>query len=111
MLSEIEELKVYAHGGEDIVIEKKMAPAAAKTEEKGGLSMGPMVTSGWESKDYSAPAKETVSLVGKSTGMPMATSRGFVLQTARVGQMKLEAPLRSILRQKATRGTSFVHLD
>ena len=85
-------LKVYAHGGEDIVIEKKMAPVASKTEEKGELSMGPMVSSGWKSKDYSVPVEESVSLVGKSTGMPEATSGGFVPQTAGVGQMKLEAP-------------------
>ena len=38
--------KVNAHGGEDIVIKNKMAPVASKTEEKGELSMGPMVTSG-----------------------------------------------------------------
>ena len=85
-------LKVNAHDGEDIVIEKKMAPAASKTEEKGELSMGPMVSSGWKSKDYSVPVEESVSLVGKSTGMPEATSGGFVPQTAGVGQMKLEAP-------------------
>ena len=85
MLSEMEELKVYSQAGDDIVIEKK-------TEEKGGLSMGPMVTSGWESKDYSAPTQETVSLVGKSTGMPMATSGGFVPQAVVVGQMNLETP-------------------
>ena len=30
--------KVYAHDGEDIVIEKKTSPAASKTEEKGGWS-------------------------------------------------------------------------
>ena len=92
MLSKIEEPKVYSHTSEDIGIEKTMAPAANKTEEKGGLSMGPMVTLGWESKDYSAPVEETVSPVGKSTGMPMATSRGCVPQTAGVGQMQLEAP-------------------
>ena len=33
-------------------------------EEKGELSMGPMVSSGWKSKDYSAPVEESVSLVG-----------------------------------------------
>ena len=38
-------LKVNAHDGEDIVIEKKTAPLASKTQEKGELSMGPMVTS------------------------------------------------------------------
>ena len=51
-----------------------MAPAATKTEEKGGLFMGSMVTSGWESKDYSTLAEEIVLLVGKSTGMPTTTS-------------------------------------
>ena len=85
-------LKVNAHDGEDIVIEKKMALAASKTEEKRELSMGPMVSSGWKSKDYSVPVEESVLLVGKSTGMPEATSGGFVPQTAGVGQMKLEAP-------------------
>ena len=70
--------KVNTHDGEDIVIEKKMAPAASKTEEKGELSMGPMVTSGWQSKDYSVPVEEFVLLVGKSMGMPGATSGGFV---------------------------------
>ena len=62
--------------------------------EKGELSMGPMVTSGEKSKDYSAPAEESVSLVGKSTGMPATTSGGFTPHTAGVGQMKLEAPPR-----------------
>ena len=85
-------LKVKAHDGEDIVIEKKTAPMASKTEEKGELSMGPMVTSGWQSKDYSVLVEEFVSLVGKSTGMPGATLGGFVPQTVGVGQMKLEAP-------------------
>ena len=66
-------LKVYAHDGEDIVIEKKMALVASKTEEKGELSMGPMISLGWKSKDYSVPVEESVSLVGKSTGMVEAT--------------------------------------
>ena len=59
------------NGGTEEV--KKMAPAANKTEEKGEMSMGPMVTSRCKSKDYSAPAEETISLVDKSTGMPEAT--------------------------------------
>ena len=84
--------KVYAHGGEDTVIEPKTAHAANKTEEKGELSMGPMISSVWKSKDYSVLVEEYVSLVGKSTGMPEATSGGFVPQIAGVGQMKLEAP-------------------
>ena len=86
-------LKVNAHDDEDIVIEKKTALAASKTKEKGELFMVPMVTLGWQSKDYSVPVEESVSLVGKSTGMPETTLGGFVPQTARVGQMKLEAPL------------------
>ena len=61
-------------------------------EEKGELSMGSMVTSGEKSKDYSVPAEESVSLVGKSTGMPATTSGGFAPHTTGVGQMKLEAP-------------------
>ena len=71
-----------------------MAPAVNKTEEKAGLSMGPMVTSGWESNEYSAPIEEIVLLVGKSTGMLSATSGVFASQTAGVCRMKLEAPLR-----------------
>ena len=67
--------KVYAHDGEDIVIEKKTAPAASKTEEKGELSMGPMISSAWTSKDYSVPVEESISLVGKSMGMAGTTSR------------------------------------
>ena len=84
--------KVYAHDGEDIVIKKKTAPAANKTRAKGELSMGPMISSAWTSKDYSVPVEEFVSLVGKSTGMPGTTSGGFAPQTTGVGQMKLEAP-------------------
>ena len=71
-------LKVDTHGGEDIVIEKKTALAASKTEEKGELPMGPMVAPGWNSKDYSALVEESVSLVGKSTKMLEATSGGFL---------------------------------
>ena len=61
-------------------------------EEKGKLSMGLIMTSGWKSKDYSTPTKKSLSLVGKSTGMPETTSGGFPPQTDGVGQMKLEAP-------------------
>ena len=69
-----------------------------------------MVTSGWKSKDYSAPTEESVSLVGKSTVLPETTSGGFAPHTAGVGQMKLEAPP-AILGQTATRGASLAHLD
>ena len=41
MLLEVDESKVYAHGGEDIVIEKKMALAANKTGKKGGCQWVP----------------------------------------------------------------------
>ena len=99
--------KVYAHDGDDIVIEKKTAPAASKTEVKGELSMGPMISSAWTSKDYSVPIEESTSLVGKSTGMPGTTSGGFVPQTTGVGQMELEAPPRySGKRQPVIRGLS-----
>ena len=78
MLLGMEESKVYTREGEDIVIEKKTALAANKTEEKEGMSMGPMVTSRWKSKDYLAPIEETISLVGKSMGMLEATLGDFV---------------------------------
>ena len=71
----------------------KMALVPQK-EEKGELSLGPMVTSRGKSKDYSAPIEESVSLVGKSTEMPATTLGGFAPRTAGVGQMKLEAPPR-----------------
>ena len=48
--------------------------------------------------DYLPPAKETILLVGKSTGMPEATSGGFAPQTVGLGQMKLEAPPRYLAR-------------
>ena len=53
--------------------------------EKGKLSIGRMVGSRWESKDYSFPTRETISLVGKSMGMLGAASGGFRPQTTRVG--------------------------
>ena len=83
----------WGHAVEDGSIEDvgKTALVPPK-EEKGELSFGPMVALGWKSKDYSAPAEESVSLVGKSTGMPETTSGGFAPQTVGVGQMKLEAP-------------------
>ena len=71
----------------------KTVPVPQKGE-KGELSMGPMVTSGKKSKNYSAPAEESVSLVGKSAGMLATTSGGFAPHTAGVGQMKLEVPPR-----------------
>ena len=60
--------------------------------EKGELSMGPMVMFGWKSKDYSALAEESASLVGKSTGMAETTLGGFATQTTGVSHMKVEAP-------------------
>ena len=44
--------------------------------------MDPMVETLWQSKEYSAPAKESVSLVGKSAGMQGTTSGGFAPQTS-----------------------------
>ena len=82
---------VAGHGGTDDMEKTALVP---EKEEKGELSLGPMVTSGWKSKDYSAPAEESVSLVGKSTVLPETTSGGFAPHTAGVGQMKLEAPPR-----------------
>ena len=70
---------------------EKMALMPPK-EKKGELSLDPMVASGWKSKDYSALVEESVSLVGKSIGMPATTSGGVAPHTAGVGQMKLEAP-------------------
>ena len=58
LLSEMKESKVYFHGGDNNVIKKKLVPTAKKTEEKGVLPVGPMVTLGWEPKDYSALLKK-----------------------------------------------------
>ena len=58
---------IAGHGSTEDVGKTVLVP---QKEEKGELSLGPMVTPGWETKDYSAPAEESVSLVGKSTGMP-----------------------------------------
>ena len=92
---------VAGHGSTEDVGKTALAP---EKEEKGELSLGPMVTSGWKSKDYSAPAEESVSLVGKSTVLPETTSGGFAPHTAGVSQMKLEAPpLYSGKRQPAAR--------
>ena len=55
----------------------KMAFVPKKIEQKGKLSMDPMVESSWKSKDYSFPTEESISLVGKSMGMPEVTSGGF----------------------------------
>ena len=46
--------------------------------KKGKLSMDCMVESGWQSKDYLAPTRETASLVRKSMGMLGATSGGLL---------------------------------
>ena len=56
---------------------KKTAFMPPKEEQKGKLSMGPMVEVSWKSRDFSAPTEESISLVGKSMGTPSATSRGF----------------------------------
>ena len=51
-----------------------------KTEQQGNLSMDHMVESSLKSKDYLAPAEESISLVGKSTGMLEVISGGFAPQ-------------------------------
>ena len=61
-----------------------MAPVANKIEQKVKLVMDPMLQTLWKSKEYSTPTKESVSLVGKSTGMPGTTSGGFTPQTTGV---------------------------
>ena len=78
--------------------------------EKGELSMGPMVTSGEKLKDYSAPAEESVSLVGKSTGIADDHLRGFRTPHCWGWSDEVRGPT-AILRQKATRGTSLAHPD
>ena len=78
-------------GAEEV---KKTTFVHHKEEQKGKLFMDPIVESSWKSTNYSAPAKESISLVGKFMGMPSAISRGFAPQAAGVGQMKLEAPQR-----------------
>ena len=76
-------------GAEEV---KKMAFVPHKEEQKGRLSMDPMVESSWKSTDYLAPAEESILLVGKSIGMPSTTSGGLASQIVGIGQMKLEAP-------------------
>ena len=68
-----------------------MTLVASKKEQKGRLTMDPMVESSWRSKEYSTLTEETVSLVGKFASMLSTTSGGFTPQAAGVGQMKLEA--------------------
>ena len=77
------------HGSTEDMGKTALVP---QKKEKGELSLGPMVMSGWESKDYSVPVEESISLVGKSTGMPVTTLGVVAPHTAGVGHMKLEAP-------------------
>ena len=58
---------VAGHGSTENMQKTGFMP---QKEEKGELSLGLMVMSGWKSKDYSAPVEESVSLVGKSTVLP-----------------------------------------
>ena len=66
--------------------DKKIAFVLPKEEQKGKLSMDPMVEASWNSTDFLAPAEESISLVGKSMGMPIATSG--VLQPRLLGLAK-----------------------
>ena len=68
-----------------------MAPMAKETKQKGNLTMDPMVESSWQSKEYSTPTKEKISLVWKMVEMLGTTLGGFVSRTARVRQMTLDA--------------------
>ena len=63
-----------------------------KTKQKGKLSMDPMVESSWKPKDYSALVEQTISLVGKSTGMLEVTSGGFTPQISRVWTNEVRIP-------------------
>ena len=83
---------VYTPKDKDTADVKKTAFVSEKTEQKGKLSMDPMMESSWKSKDCSALAEESILLVAQSTDMPSTTLGAFAPQTARVGQMKLEAP-------------------
>ena len=95
--------------GEDIGEKEKMALVADKIAQKGKLSMDPMVESSWRSKEYLTPIEETVSLVGKSTGMPSTTS-GF--QTLDCWGWSNEiGSTTTILRQKAPKGASLANPD
>ena len=101
---------VAAHGGTDDMGKTALMP---QKEEKGELSLGPMVASGWKSKDYSAPAEESVSLVGKSTVLPEDHLRGFCTPHCWGWLDEVGGPT-AILGQTATRGVSlapFAHKD
>ena len=76
-LSMMGDPEVYMLVGEDTEGGEKMAHVANKTEEKGKLSMHPMVESSWRSKEYSTLVEEIVSLVGKFAGMLSTTSGVF----------------------------------
>ena len=54
----------------------EMAFAPFKTD-KGKLLVGSMVELGWKLKNYSALARDTISLVGKSTGVLEVTLGSF----------------------------------
>ena len=82
----------------------------AKKEEKGELSLGPMVTSGWKSKDHSSPIEESVLLVGKSTGIARDHLRGFRTPHCWGWSDEVGGPT-AILGQTATRGTSLAQPD
>ena len=63
-----------------------MALTGSKNEEKGNLQMDPIIETSRQSKVYSAPVEENVSLVSKFVEMPRITSsRSFAAQTTRVG--------------------------
>ena len=60
VLSIMGEPKVHTLVGEDIEDVKKIVFMPQKTEQIRKLSMDPMVESSWKSKNYSAPAEESI---------------------------------------------------
>ena len=63
----------------------------------------------WKATDFSAPAQESISLVGKSTGMPSATSGGFRTQDFWGWPNEVGSPT-TIFWQEATRGPRLANL-
>ena len=98
---------VAGHGSTEDMEKTALVP---EKEEKGELSLGPMVMSGWKSKDYSALAEESVLLVGKSTVLPESHLRGFCAPHYWGWSYEVGGPT-AILGQTETRGTSLAHPD
>ena len=75
--SSIEQFRVYGQkAGNDAKEVEKMAFVPFNPRKR-KMSMDPMVKTSWQSKEYSAPTEQLVSLVGKSAGMLGTTLGGF----------------------------------